>query len=247
MSAIPAPMTGQLPPEEPLFARGRAYCSTDFPGRAAAWFAAAWKQREEAAVESRTRARKTVEVPTRIQPARAAKTKRKREEEAAQKTRHPVKRSRTARTAKTAKSTQGYALVWSGCWDGDSEQPTDIFQRMLADVLVEAKTASGPRRRGHDGSQRQPSHKPYACSLAALPLSCTQMAFCLHGTTAGGRGPQAPEAPMESCLSPVADKVQIHVGQGREEGQHVDRPTVDVCGLRFVVDTCNGGTRVVMM
>lgn len=142
-----------------------------------------------------------------------------------------------------------YVLNWpeSGVVYGKGDGPVDMFQRRLVALLAERQTML-----------RLWKHKcpSWACPLATRPLACTEMAYCQHGL---GRDTtrasvvacavddcvSAPEAPMDACLSPMpwpesAERAAV------DWTAHVDERTVDICGLRFAVDTCHGGLRVVM-
>ncbi|EFX02308.1 hypothetical protein CMQ_2357 [Grosmannia clavigera kw1407] len=282
----PTPMIGSLPSQQQKVpvVRGAVYCSIDFPWRAAEWFRQEWTRqgRWSAGDAPRTATISTVclakrlttvttpmvPAPRRIQPARAAKRriKRKRVEEEEEKeeeggaevsTKPDVKKAKTTRWTvfETSDSDMdnGYLLIWTESgheYGNDGNRAVELFRRRLVALLAE-KQKMLRLRRGTTPS--------WNCPLAARPLGCTEMAYCMHGVRRGAsdRGDiladdymPVMEAQMDLCLSPVpwpvSEPKSSYDDAVKENTSHLDERTVEICGLRFAVDTCHGGLRVMM-
>lgn len=135
-----------------------------------------------------------------------------------------------------------------------------IMQAVRHEVEIQLQQA---RRIKGKAPQRNSAPTPL-CSIVELPLGCTDMAYCLHGlalesetkrkkgrtkkqkVTASdveaGRG-RAEEPEM----IPTPSLGRWTFGEAEEAGMRESKGVLDVCGLRFKVDLCNGWVKIVMV
>ncbi|OAA65794.1 hypothetical protein SPI_02581 [Niveomyces insectorum RCEF 264] len=266
----PPLISGCLSPAVPILVRGRVYCGTDFRRRAVDWFASQKNTRAVTAnketsrvpttkVSKRTPRRREFGAPTRVQPTRAAKRKAATLAGPAVGGVLPSKTRSLALGAAsiTTASNEDYTL--DKCWADVSEAE---FQTIVETLLL--KKANQANARSRTGGALA-YHERGWCPVAAKPLACTEMAYCLHGI--GRRDHLRPVCVPKMPLSPWPSELpEAHMSRGRSPScsppphcnsekidreaevlRHVDGGIEDLGGLKCAVDACNGAVRVWML
>ncbi len=230
----------------PVLKRHHVYCQTSFKYRVVDWFGIEAKRLSAKEVSGSSR-KQQPGPPTRIQPSRAAKRK---AEEAPSITRMSSRGGGT------------YALsedTWSEATRGGQEVPSlesiQSFQGQVLDA-INARLDVIRQKRG----EKWLSGEDHKCGILSKPLSCTEMAYCLHGYRGDGqtrgkerraKGKKGKRAAGRRSVAPVADMMPSPtLGNWKLytlKEEDLDGQTAEVGGLRFAVDTCSGSVKIVMM
>ncbi len=247
----PPPLTGRLPADKPILARGDVYCGTDFRQRAVRWFAA-----EKARVAAATTTANTAITPsaaTRIQPARAAKRK----AEAVPAAR--AKRVRLPSRLASLAPLPDYTIDMDGdaAWLAPAAFGARLDAQLASRVPAVTCGCGWATPLWPPGQTARPGL--LYCPVVARPLACTDMAFCAHGLRGAAlcllscntpcaspalmaaSPPPSPPSPSRSSASRAALSLQTATAR------HVQERTVAVAGLRFALDGCNGMLRAWMV
>ncbi|KAL1889254.1 hypothetical protein Sste5346_009008 [Sporothrix stenoceras] len=281
------------PPANPTtIRRGEVYCDKDFWSRSAAWFVhqqeqleaqqqqqekQLQQQKEQQEQQKKTKPTKKTPrwastTPTRVQPARAAKGKKRHADEDNEAVAPVQKKVKMMPTPESTPSPSPSpppsppppapvtltSTVDTPCPDYMLD-PTwattslSTFQAAM-DTLLEGKRAIIARS-SFWSTQKSMVPPPSAsfscvnrwCPIVALPLACTDMLYCSHGRSSlqSYRSVAAP-AYMSPPPSPPADAMRFQA-RPFAELQHIQERAVSLAGLCLTVDMCNGMLRVYMV